>query len=70
MDDQLLYGQQICDWLSRHFPEFDRPHCGPHPAAVACVIALHWRDGKGALTKQAHGPEIRAAVRAWESIGV
>jgi len=35
----------------------------PHPAAVAAVLRLHWRHGKGALTVREHGPEIRSAVK-------
>jgi hypothetical protein len=66
IEEQRQYGQDITDWLRKHFPEFDRPRFGPHPAAVAAVIQLHHRDGKRALTKRRHGAEIRAAVKRWE----
>jgi hypothetical protein len=58
---QAEYGRSIQAWLTRCFPEL-----GPHPAAVAEVIRLHWRHGKGRLTKEEHGPAIQAAVVAWE----
>lgn len=60
------YADSIVAWLRQHFPQFDRPVYGPHPAAVAAVIRLHWLHGKGQLTVQEHGPEIRAAVARWE----
>ena len=62
--DEYLLG--ILRWLAKNFPEYDRPRWGPHPAAVAEVIRLHWRHGKGSLTKEQHGPAIHAAVEAWE----
>jgi hypothetical protein len=58
---QAEYGRSIQAWLTKCFPEL-----GPHPAAVAEVIRLHWRHGKGRLTRDEHGPAIRAAVAAWE----
>lgn len=66
LEQQRIYGQQIAAWLTQNFPELDRPHWGPHPAAVAAVIRLHHQHGKGRLTKREHGPEIRAAVKAWQ----
>jgi hypothetical protein len=65
LNAQVEYGRQITAWLVKLFPEFDRPGYGPHPAATAEVIRLHWRHGKGRLTKRAHGPAIRAAVKRW-----
>jgi hypothetical protein len=62
---QAEYGQSIQAWLAKNFPEYDRPQWEPHPAAVAEVIRLHWRHGKGTLTREEHGPAIRAAVEAW-----
>ncbi len=64
LDEQREYGEQIRDWLTEHFPDLCDEHWGPHPAAVAEVIRLHYRDGKGALTERRHGREIRQAVRA------
>ena len=61
------YVRAILAWLAKHFPEYDRPKWGPHPAAVAEVIRLHWRHGKGSLTKEQHGPAIHAGVEAWEA---
>jgi hypothetical protein len=66
LDAQAQYGRDIQAWLSKHFPELDRPGWGPHPAAIAEVIRLHWRHGKGRLTREEHGPAILAAVEAWE----
>ena len=37
----------------------------PHIAARAAVIRLHARDGRGLTVKQ-HGPEIRAAAKAYD----
>jgi hypothetical protein len=64
---QAEYGRSIQAWLAKNFPEYDRPKWGPHPAAVAEVIRLHWRHGKGSLTKEEHGPAIHAAVERWEA---
>jgi hypothetical protein len=63
--DSVQYGEQIVAWLTEYFPELADEHGRPHPAAVAAVIRLHHRRGKGQLTKREHGPEIRAAVKAW-----
>lgn len=65
--EQRDYAQQIVDWLERDFPDLDRPGYGPHPAAVAEVIRLHWRHGKARVSSREHGPAIRAAVARWES---
>ena len=65
--EQAEYGRSIQAWLSKNFPEYDRPRWGPHPAAVAEVIRLHWRHGKGTLTREEHGPAIHAAVAKWEA---
>lgn len=64
--EQRAYADEIVAWLREHFPEVDRPVYGPHPAAVAAVIRLHWVYGKGRLTVREHGPEICAAVDRWE----
>jgi hypothetical protein len=56
----------IIDWLRKHFPEYDRPKWGPHPAAIVEVTHLHQRFGKGTLTKAEHGPAIHEAVRRWK----
>jgi hypothetical protein len=63
--EQAEYGRQVRAWLAKNFPEYDRPKWGPHPAAVAEVFRLHWRYGKGRLTKEEHGPAIHAAIVAW-----
>src|SRR5215472_602226 len=52
LEEQAEYGRSIQAWLARCFPELDRPGWGPHPAAIAEVIRLHWRHGKGRLTKE------------------
>ena len=67
-DGQREYAYQIVAWLKKNFPEFDRPDWGVHPAAVAAVIRLHHRVGRGNLTKAKHGGEVRAAVSAWDAI--
>lgn len=66
LDEQREYGEQICDWLNERFPQLRQASGRPHPAAIAAVIQLHFRVGKGQLTKSEHGPAIRAAVKAWE----
>lgn len=65
LDEQQEYGESICDWLNERFPGLRQASGRPHPAAIAAVIRLHFRDGKGSLTRQRHGVEIRAAVDAW-----
>lgn len=65
LDREREYGEQVWSWLARHFPDLDRPGWGPHPAAVACVLRLHQRDGRGSVTVARHGAEIRAEVRRW-----
>lgn len=67
VDQQTAYAAQICEWIRRNLPELDRPVHGPHPAAAATVIRLHYQNGRGALTKAAHGAEIRAAVKAFDA---
>lgn len=64
-DEQREYADSIVSWLNQHFPEFQQRLGNPHPAAVAAVIRLHYRDGKGNLTVRKHGGEVRAAVKAW-----
>lgn len=66
LDEQQEYGQQICDWLGENFPTLCDDRWGPHPAAIAAVIKLHYAEGKGSLRKGTHGPVIRAAVKAWD----
>lgn len=66
LDRQREYGEEICAWLSESFPELRDPHGYPHPAAIVAVIRLHHQHGKGQLTKRAHGPAIRAAVKRFE----
>lgn len=65
--DQAAYCDQIVAWLRRHFPELCDDHRSPHPAAAVAVIHLHYRFGKGRITKREHGSEIRAAVRRWDA---
>lgn len=65
LERDRAYGEQIAEWLNHHFPDLRQPSGQPHPAAVAAVIGLHHSHGKGRLTVSEHGPEIRAAVRAW-----
>lgn len=60
-EGQIKYGRAICVWLTRCFPEI-----GAHPAAIACVIRLHYRDGRGNLRRSVHGDEIRAAVALFD----
>lgn len=67
VEEQREYGERICGWLSRHFPDLCEPVWGPHPAAVVAVIHLHAELGKGSLRPREHGPAIRAAVKAWEA---
>ncbi|MDE2103217.1 MAG: hypothetical protein KGL39_38580 [Patescibacteria group bacterium] len=62
---EAVYARSIVAWLDENFPEFSRP-IGPHPAAVAAVIRLDYRDGKGHRSKRAWGREIRAAVADFE----
>lgn len=66
VDEQREYANQITAWLSRHFPDLDRPGYGPHPGAVAEVIRLHHVHGKRSLTVIQHGSYIRAAVKAFD----
>lgn len=66
LEREAQYAADVVAWLRKHFPEFDRPVWGPHPAAIGAVVRLHGRDGKGTLSRSAHGPEIRAAVKAWD----
>lgn len=42
----------------------------PHYAAVAAVLKLHHRKGRGGLTVREDGPEIRAAVRAADKTAI
>lgn len=61
LKEQVRYGDEIQAWLCQHFPE-----CGPHPAAIAAVVRMHFLYGKGRLTVTEHGAEIRGAVARWE----
>ena len=63
--EQQAYADAIVASLRRHFPEFDRPVDGPHPAAIAAVIRLHWLYGKDVAVLE-HGGTIRAAVTTWD----
>ena len=60
LDEQRVYGDSIAAWLHEKFPALCDPD--PHPAAIAAVIRLHFKHGKGRLTVAEHGAEIRAAV--------
>ena len=60
------YARQVCDWLNTHFPDLCQPSGHPHPAAAPAVFRLHHRYGKGRLTVREHGPQIRAAVKAFD----
>ena len=66
LDSEAEYGQKIVDWLEAKMPDVCRPAYGPHPAAVAAVVRLHWRKGKGSLTVGSSGAEIRAAVQRFD----
>lgn len=66
MAAQVQYGRDIKAWLSEYFPDLCRPNWGPHPAAIAEVIRLHYQYGKGQLTVRKHGSRIRAAVKAFD----
>lgn len=61
LEQQARYAKAICAWLDRCFPDLHT-----HPAAVAAVIRLHYRYGKGNLTASKHGVEIREAVTRWD----
>lgn len=61
---EAKYGRDISSWLEANFPDLCDP--SPHPGAVAAVIRLHHRVGKGRLTAREHGPEIREFVAVWE----
>lgn len=65
LDRQREYGEQVEAWLAENFPELVRPREGVHPAARTAVYRLHYLHGRS-LTKAKHGPEIRAAVRAFD----
>jgi hypothetical protein len=66
MAAQKEYALEIDRWLRREFPSLCDDEWGPHPAAFTAVIRLHYRDGKGRLTRARHGHEICAAVERWE----
>lgn len=66
VEEQRAYGDEICAWLNQHLPEVRQASGQPHPAAIAEVIRLHFRLGRGSLRKREHGPAIRASVKAWE----
>lgn len=61
------YGEQIVEWLRKHFPEWNRDHGNrTHSAAIAAVIRLHHQHGTKHLSAREHGPAIRAAVQSFE----
>ena len=67
MAAQAAYGNQIRDWLRKHFPQWNTDHGNrTHPAAITAVIRLHHQHGKGKLTVREHGPAIRSAVDGFE----
>lgn len=61
MAREAEYGREIVQTLTSHFPELCGEN-GPHPAAVAAVIRLHWRNGRGNLRVKRDGSAVRAAV--------
>jgi hypothetical protein len=64
--EQREYGQRIVMWLNENFPEFTQRSGNPHPGAVAAVIDLHYKHGKGALTRGKHGEDVRRGVKAFD----
>lgn len=66
LDAEAEYGRGIVAWLTENFPELCDPKWGPHPAAVAAVIRLDFRDGKANRSKRAWGREIRGAVAEFD----
>lgn len=65
VEREAEYGRSIAKWLEENFPDLKDTDGSPHPAAIAAVIRLHYLHGKGSLRKGEHGPEIRAAVKAF-----
>jgi hypothetical protein len=68
MQREISYGNEIVAWLRRHFPQWNRETGNrTHPGAIACVIGLHHRHGKGSLSVREHGAEIREAVERFDA---
>lgn len=59
--EQEEYCRQIVEWLDKRFPELEG-----HPAAVIAVANLHYRLGRGKVTRAQHGEEILGAVAAFD----
>lgn len=64
LEEQDRYGESIVAWLREKLPDVcDEGR--PHPAAIAAVIRLHGRYGRGSLTPGDHGDQVRLAVKVW-----
>lgn len=69
LEREKRYGLEIVEWLRAEFPEWNKDEGnGTHPAAVAAVIRLHFKHGKGRLTKGEHGAVIRDAVCRFDAM--
>lgn len=60
------YGRSMHAWVRQHMPDLVVDGYA-HPAAIAALIRLHKRHGKGSVTVREHGLWIREFVSDWKA---